>query len=151
MQNYPRARYASIHQIPAFPYLGESKQRVGQYQNIYTIPIRAETTWSGGYEQAFTQDALPFVCGGDPMWDPDLVIVCAGYDALDSDELASVSLQASDFGHMTRLLRHHIGQNRGLVLGLEGGYQLSPFAGGGNMPDAVRETVQALAENEVTA
>jgi hypothetical protein len=31
-----------------------------------------------------------------------------------------------------------------LIFGLEGGYQLSPMAGGGGLQDAVVETVKAL-------
>jgi len=87
---------------------------------------------------------------------PDLVIVCAGYDCLDSDELASVSLQASDFGRMSARLLEHLEQcfsstsgeskemRPAIVLGLEGGYQLSPLAGGGNLQDAVIETLRPL-------
>ena len=144
VQRQPRARYVSIHQLHAFPYMGEKFQVSGDYQNIMTIPISAETTWTCGYEQALTEKALPFVrTVGE--WEPDLVMVCSGYDALDSDELASVSLQAPDFGRMTRRLRDHI-QSAGLMLGMEGGYQLSKSAAGGNLADAVVETVKALSE-----
>lgn len=84
------------------------------------------------------------------------MIVCAGYDALSSDELASVSLQANDFGQMTKQLWEHLAKNRkgkapAVAIGLEGGYQLSPMTGsGGNLPDAVVETAQALIEQMVS-
>ena len=125
--------------------MGETYKIFGDHQNIMTIPIPAETTWTGGYEQALTEQALPFI-RNVREWEPDLVIVCAGYDALDSDELASVSLQATDYGRITRLLRRHIQSTAGLMLGMEGGYQLSKFAGGGNLADAVVETAKALME-----
>jgi len=107
------------------------------------------------YKDQF-EKALNFICNskeGDDCWEPDVIIVCAGYDSLDSDELASVSLQAPDFGKMsTRLLQHVAAsstsssslakQPPAIIFGLEGGYQLSPFAGGGNLPDAVIETIK---------
>jgi acetoin utilization deacetylase AcuC-like enzyme len=140
-----RARYVSIHQTPAFPYMGEYLQTHGEHKNVLTIPMPAATTWTCGYKDLFEQ-ALDFVCNGE--WEPDLVIVCAGYDALDSDELASVSLNAQDFGRMTRRLSEHLGEatskRPALIFGLEGGYQLSKMAGGGGLQDAVVETVRAL-------
>lgn len=141
-----RARYVSIHQTPAFPYMGEYLQTHGEHKNVLTIPMPAETTWTCGYKDLF-EKALDFVCKPGE-WEPDLVIVCAGYDALDSDELASVSLNAQDFGRMTRRLSKHLGEasskRPALIFGLEGGYQLSKMAGGGGLPDAVVETVRAL-------
>ena len=144
-----RARYISIHQTPAFPYLGESLKLDGEHQNVLTIPMPADTTWTCGYEELFDK-ALEFVaCHGE--WEPDVVIVCAGYDALGSDELASVSLNAMDYGRMTHKLIEHLNKSSvkqsKLLLGLEGGYQLNPSGACGNLPDAVVETVRAVAEN----
>jgi acetoin utilization deacetylase AcuC-like enzyme len=140
-----RARYVSIHQTPAFPYMGEYLQTHGEHKNVLTIPMPAETTWTCGYKDLFDK-ALDFVCNDE--WQPDIVIVCAGYDALDSDELASVSLNAQDFGRMTLRLSEHLGETTSkrpaVIFGLEGGYQLSKMAGGGGLQDAVVETVRAL-------
>ena len=155
-------RYASIHQSSAFPYLGTKRERTRHETNensVLTIPMTPDTTWTCGYQQYF-QNALDFLLpqddvddddGGGDRWVPDLVIVCAGYDALDSDELASVSLNANDFGKMTRTLLDKIRQTSnttGLLLGLEGGYQLSRMAGGGNLQQAVVETVKVLFEDD---
>ena len=142
----PRVRYVSIHQTPAFPYMGEMRSQLGEYKNVLTVPVLADTTWTCGYQHYFNDIALPFV--QSPEWEPDLVIVCAGYDGLLSDELASMSLTAQDYGTMTRRLLEHLQLNRdkrpGIVLGLEGGYQLANGAAGGNLADAVLVTVQAL-------
>jgi acetoin utilization deacetylase AcuC-like enzyme len=85
------------------------------------------------------------------VWEPDLVIVSAGFDALDSDPLATVSLQADDFRRMTEVLCRDVSElssfaNKrvGIVMGLEGGYQLDEMAGGGNLQDAVVATIRAL-------
>jgi acetoin utilization deacetylase AcuC-like enzyme len=144
-------RYTSIHQTPAFPYEGQTRSLHGDYRNVLTIPILADNTWSCGYQDYYNNIALPFV-QEDDSWEPNLVIVCAGYDALASDELASVSLTAPDYGRMTRLLQKHVQRSRrnkrpaGIVLGLEGGYQLAEGAPGGNLADAVVETVRALSD-----
>lgn len=186
VQHFHQVRYASIHQTPAFPYLGETLEVTGVHRNVLTIPIRPSTTWctfvkrkrmsenSGngamplahthtnrchfsrfslpatGYKEALDQ-ALAF-CSQPGEWEPDVVIVSAGFDALDSDELASVSLQASDFGRMARALRHHLNTNHpnkvpSIVLGLEGGYQLTENAAGGNLQLAVVETIHALLDD----
>eukprot|EP00979_Chaetoceros_neogracilis_P014339 scaffold4567_cov276-Chaetoceros_neogracile.AAC.22 len=58
------------------------------------------------------------------------------YDALGSDELASCSLIAEDYGKMTAMLREHLDVNAKIVFGLEGGYQLRDNVPGGNLADA---------------
>lgn len=140
-------RYVSLHQVPCFPHEGQSRKVQGCFNNVMTIPIQPESTWSCGYKELFTTYALPFVCTEDE-WEPDLVVVCAGYDALDSDELAGVNLVAKDYGEMTRLLLDQIGcssnKHPGLVFGLEGGYQLREGVAGGNLSDALIETIKAL-------
>lgn len=147
LQKFDRARYASIHQSPAFPYLGERFGVTGEHKNILNIPILADTTWTCGYKQKFYEDVLPFLKNEE--WEPDIIIICAGYDALDSDELASVGLTAKDFGFMTKELKDYLQKvdstHIPIALGLEGGYQLSSMAGGGNLADAVVATIEALA------
>jgi acetoin utilization deacetylase AcuC-like enzyme len=149
MQRYPRARYASIHQSPAFPYSGTKLEVQGEHNNILTVPIIAETTWTCGYREKFEGEVLPFL--GSEWWKPDLLLVCAGYDALDSDELASVSLCAKDYAEMTKQLLQHLRggtKQTAVAMGLEGGYQLREQAGGGNLADAVDSTVHALSSYE---
>ncbi|KAL3783868.1 hypothetical protein ACHAWO_000563 [Cyclotella atomus] len=142
-------RYVSLHQVPAYPYSGQSRKIQGRNQNVLTIPIHIESTWSCGYRELFTKYALPFV-STPREWEPNLVIVCAGYDALDSDELASVNLVANDFGEMTRILKDHIQKSTltkpALMFGLEGGYQLRDGVAGGNLSDALMRTIRALQE-----
>ena len=158
LKKHERARYVSIHQTPAFPFMGEKLKVDGMFNNILTLPIKADVTWSTGYSTVFREHALPFVLSTEEssFWVPDLVIVCSGFDALVSDELASVSLRAEDFGQMTRELKEHLavgtknipgvvpGVVPGIMLGLEGGYQLSKDVIGGNLGVAVVETIKGL-------
>jgi acetoin utilization deacetylase AcuC-like enzyme len=139
-------RYVSIHQTPAFPYEGERRQRNG---NVMTLPIPPDTSWTCGYSETFEQ-ALKF-CFEANEWEPDLIIICAGYDALSTDELASVNLDAVDYGYMVQHLCQHISNQATknvqskIMLGLEGGYKINSSGGGsGNLPDAIIETVKAF-------
>ena len=141
-------RYVSIHQTPAFPYEGESRQIKGG--NVMTLPISPSTSWASGYADQFER-ALHFsAVPGE--WEPDLVIVCAGYDALSSDEAASTSLDAADYARMSHRLCQHLAESCSktpkLMLGLEGGYQLGDGGVSGNLPDAVVESVRALIEQQ---
>jgi acetoin utilization deacetylase AcuC-like enzyme len=142
VEDYPDIRYVSMHQVPAFPYQGDRRGVRGRHKNIMTVPIAPDSTWTCGYRELFTEKVLPFCAC--PEWQPDLVIVCAGYDALASDELASCSLVAKDYGTMTRLLKEHSGSGAKIIFGLEGGYQLKANVPGGNLADAVVETIKAL-------
>lgn len=112
-------RYVSMHQVPAFPYTGQSRGVHGKHKNILTVPIAPDSSWACGYHELFTEKVLPFC--SSPDWEPDLIIVCSGYDALSSDELASCSLVAEDYGKMTRLLRDYLGDSAKIMFGLEGG------------------------------
>jgi len=148
-------RYASIHQTPAFPYEGETAG-IAHGGSVLTLPMPADTTWTCGYADLLER-ALPFVCDKDDAWQPDLVLVCAGYDALANDPLASCSLNAQDYGRIVRRLCQHLQQQQqssnhkkraAVVLGLEGGYCIEGGGQSGNIADAVVATVQALVEEE---
>ena len=65
-------------------------------------------------------------------FDPDLVIVSAGYDALASDELANVQLVPDDYRWISEILIKNFGAT---VFGLEGGYNLR------DLPLAVEQTL----------
>lgn len=143
----PMVRYVSIHQTPAFPYQGEQPQVL---QNVRTIPIPPETTWILGYENAF-REALGFCFGDDnpSSWQPDTIVVCAGYDALANDELAGTCLTREDYYRMAKELCQRIRTSEAspsLMFGLEGGYQLLDVGESGNLADAFIRTLDALVE-----
>ena len=68
--------------------------------------MKPDMTWTCAYETLFYK-ALQFICNNDTNnndhWIPNLVIICAGYDALASDELANTNLIATDYNIMTIL------------------------------------------------
>ena len=56
---------------------------------------------------------------------PDLLIVSAGYDANHDDPLANISLRPEDYGLFTE---YCLKLTRKIVFGLEGGYDLASLA-----------------------
>ena len=75
---------------------------------------------------------------------PGLLLVCAGYDALESDPLATMSLRPEDFAAAVRMIVDEWGYPAERVaLGLEGGYDLDSEAG---MPAGLVATCRALVD-----
>jgi acetoin utilization deacetylase AcuC-like enzyme len=69
----------------------------------------------------FEQKILPFFRD----FQPDLLIISAGYDATADDPLAGIALNPQDFG----LFTHSCLQlTRRILFGLEGGYHLTALA-----------------------
>jgi len=128
VEDMSSVRYCSLHEFGGYPMTGPSDER-GKEGNLLNIPLPSYTTWSSGYGDAFVQSVIPFLRD----FKPDLVIVCAGYDALSSDPLASMNLTPADFRTMTELLKSEFGSK--IMWGLEGGYDVI------EIPKAIRETI----------
>jgi len=136
--NNPNIRYASMHQMDIFPGgMSSMESWNGPAGNLINVGIEAG---AGGeaYVDALSEKILPFLLG--ESFKPDLLIVCAGYDALDSDPVANVSLRPGDFYTMTRLVKERCSPIP-ICLGLEGGYNLA------ELPLAVEQTLMALSED----
>jgi acetoin utilization deacetylase AcuC-like enzyme len=86
IKSNPQIVYASLHQADIFPYGRGKRDEQGDHHNIYNVPLPYGTT-GNFYIQQLEQEVLPFLL----KFQPDLLIACAGYDALSSDELAQVS------------------------------------------------------------
>jgi acetoin utilization deacetylase AcuC-like enzyme len=127
--NHPSIAYCSLHQYPFYPGTG-SAQNNGPH--LLNIPMRSGSTLSD-YETAFQGQVMPFLT----PFAPDLLIVSAGYDAVEADSLASVNLKPDDFGTLTA---HCLALTPRIVFGLEGGYHLNSIA------TAVEATLAACLE-----
>jgi len=111
--------FCSLHEFPQYPGTGAAHEQ-GQHGNVLNFPIRAGSTIAD-YLPYFEQNIIPFL----QTFQPDLLIVSAGYDANQADPLANIALQPQDYGVLTdRCLQI----TRRILLGLEGGYDFDALA-----------------------
>jgi acetoin utilization deacetylase AcuC-like enzyme len=119
VEDNPQIRYCSLHQFPCYPGTGESSYR-GKQHNILNLPLNPGSKIQD-YELLFAEKVIPFL----ENFQPDMIIVSAGYDANQQDPLASISLQPNDYGLLTKYLKQISSK---LLFGLEGGYHLEALA-----------------------
>ena len=116
VEENPQIAYCSLHQFPAYPGTGKENE-CGSYNNVLNIPLSAGSNLTA-YQAAFEKQVMPFL----QRFNPDLVIVSAGYDGNQAGPLTATTLQPSDYG---RLTQHLLTLTSHLMFGLEGGYDLS--------------------------
>ncbi len=109
----PQIAYCSLHEFPHYPGTGRAED-TGEYGNILNLPMTAGSTIVE-YRSSFDRQVMPFL----GKFNPDLLIVSAGYDANYDDPLANICLQPEDFGIFTD---YCLQLTRKIVFGLEGGY-----------------------------
>ena len=125
--------YFSIHQYPWYPGTGTSYERGVREGEGYTLNVpMAAATPSSEYMRAF-EAGLEKVMEN---FQPDLVLVSAGFDAHVTDPLGHLMLTDEEFARMTTRLKE-AGNGR-LVSCLEGGYNLR------TLPGTVRRHVMSL-------
>jgi acetoin utilization deacetylase AcuC-like enzyme len=132
--------YASIHQSGAFPGTGlitDAGARAGEGYSI-NLPVQ-----KGSYEEAWFSLLEYVVIPAAEEFDPDLVLISAGYDAHRDDEQGGCELEASSFAEMARYIRG-LGERTGAPVGavLEGGYALDALS------TSVCATMEALAGDQ---
>ena len=120
----PSILYCSTHQMPLYPGTGSpSETGCG---NIVNVPLAAEAG-STEFEIAFDDTILPAI----DAFQPNLIVISAGFDAHWRDPLAQINLDEEDFAKATLTLmeaaRRHCGGR--IVSLLEGGYDLAGLAG----------------------
>lgn len=118
--------FASIHQLPLFPGTGQledvgSGSGEGYTINLPVPPGSGEDLWLALLEQVVLPAAAAF--------EPELVLVSAGFDAHKQDPLAECNLQTSSFVEIAARVRD-MAQALGAPLGvvLEGGYNRAVLA-----------------------
>jgi len=114
----PSLFLASIHQAPLWPGTGDpSETGVGNIANATVAPLAPREAWRAAFEDLMTKvDAF----------EPDLILISAGFDAHAADPLAQQQLEAEDFAWATRaILAVARARAKGRVVSsLEGGYDL---------------------------
>lgn len=119
VENNPQIAYCSLHQYPCYPGTGKASER-GAHNNVLNLPLAPGSTIAV-YQPLFEQKVMPFLT----EFEPDLLIVSAGYDANAADPLAGMALQPQDYGLFTE---YCLQLTRRIVFGLEGGYDLTTLA-----------------------
>ncbi len=119
VENNPQIIYCSLHQSPCYPGTGYKSDK-GVCNNVLNVPMSIGSTFLE-YEAAFQEQIIPFL----QQFQPDLLIVSAGYDANADDLLAGIQLQPNDFGVFTDYCLQITNK---ILFGLEGGYDLSALA-----------------------
>jgi acetoin utilization deacetylase AcuC-like enzyme len=119
----PSVLYCSTHQMPLYPGTGAASETgAGNIVNIPLLP------GAGGddFREAVESVVLPRI----DAFQPDLIIISAGFDAHHRDPLAELNFTEQDFGWATGRLMDCAGRWSGnrLVSLLEGGYDLEGLA-----------------------
>ena len=131
--NEPRVFFTSTHQMPLYPGTGSPRETgVGNILNVPLAPM------SGGREMrsAYEGTILPAL----RAFDPDLMMISAGFDAHRDDPLASLNWLPQDFGWVTTEICRIAAEccDGRVVSTLEGGYDLDGLA------DSLRAHLDAL-------
>jgi acetoin utilization deacetylase AcuC-like enzyme len=123
----PQVMVVSLHQYPFYPGTGGGLES-GEADGLgFTINL---PMWSGGgdheYRQAFDCVILPAINN----FQPDLLMISAGFDAHKDDPMANLNLTTEFFGEMTRMMTTMAKQHcRGKIVSvLEGGYNLKALS-----------------------
>jgi len=122
----PALFYGSCHQSPFYPGTGARHER-GVAGNIVNVPL-ARGCDSATFRERMREELLPAL----RAFEPELLIVSAGFDAHQKDPLGGLNFTDDDYHWITRELMsavHDSAQGR-VVSVLEGGYSLEGLASG---------------------
>jgi acetoin utilization deacetylase AcuC-like enzyme len=119
----PTLFYGSTHQMPLDPGTGAASER-GR-GNIVNVPL-APMSGSREFRAAYSGQILPAL----DAFQPELVLVSAGFDAHRNDPLAQLMLVEADYAWITAELLSAAARHASsrLVSSLEGGYDLDALA-----------------------
>ena len=136
VQDERRIRYCSIHEgngkqggkafieqkVKEDDPRSQDGDDVGPLGNLLNLNLKAGTGWDNGYKDALVNGAVPFLLQDEP----DLLIVSAGFDALETDWSSGLTLQPREYGELGKVLKEKFGNK--VAMGLEGGYSFQNHA-----------------------
>jgi acetoin utilization deacetylase AcuC-like enzyme len=107
-----------MHQWPWYPGTGAAEDR-GPHRTVWNVPMPASQP-SATYVEAWTRA----IDAATTNWDPEILLISAGFDSLAGDPLGGFTLEVDDFAAMTRDLvaRAESWCGGRIVSSLEGGY-----------------------------
>jgi acetoin utilization deacetylase AcuC-like enzyme len=133
----PSVLYVSLHQFPFYPGTGAAHE-IGSGEGrgkTLNVPLSGGAT-DAVYVAAFDRLIAPVLS----QFDPDLVLISAGFDAHRRDPLASMALSEHAYGAMTRRIAASLPRGAAGRIGLflEGGYDLE------GLSSSLRAALEAL-------
>jgi acetoin utilization deacetylase AcuC-like enzyme len=136
----PSVLFFSVHQYPHYPGSGRASEQGHGDGGGMTLNVPME---SGGGDDAYRQIFLKSLVPAADDFQPEFVIISAGFDAHKDDPLASMGLTEEGYAELTRIVagiaaRH---AERRILSSLEGGYNLTALAA------SVDRHIQALIES----
>ncbi len=120
----PKVLYMSLHQTPLYPGTG-AVEEVGEGRGAgYTInmPLPPKVG-DKSYMKVMSEIAFPIL----KQFDPDIILVSAGYDSHHSDPLGGMNLTTTCYREISQALAS---MRKKVVFVLEGGYNVSALAEG---------------------
>lgn len=128
--------FISSHQTPLFPGTGKAEE-VGAFNNILNIPLAAGSDGEQ-YHKIMDNMILPRI----ENFQPDIILLSAGFDAHKDDPLANLNWVSSDYYTITKKICRaaRLLCKKRLVSSLEGGYNLEALG------ESVSFHVKALME-----
>ncbi|CAG8518115.1 1569_t:CDS:2 [Acaulospora colombiana] len=127
--NDPNVVYCSIHRYENAHFYPGDKQASHTHVGggnakgkTINIPWPRPGMCDSDYIYAFNKVVMPIAF----EFDPDIVIVSAGFDAAEGDPMGENHVSPVAYGHMTHMLKSLAGGK--LVLALEGGYNLESIS-----------------------
>jgi acetoin utilization deacetylase AcuC-like enzyme len=118
--------FASIHEWPLYPGTGHARDVGSGDGRGYTVNLPVP---GGSGDEVFGSLVEHLVVPLARAYEPQLVLVSAGYDAHRDDPLATCEVSDSGYARMTRSVRR-VADELGVPVGvvLEGGYELGALA-----------------------
>ena len=114
------AFFASSHEWPQYPGTGREDER-GGFDNIRNMPLPTGTGGEG-FRRAWGEVLLPALSD----FDPDIIVVSAGFDAHEADPLGGLLLKEDDYQWLSEKISEIAADKceKRMVSLLEGGYDL---------------------------
>ncbi len=122
----PDILYLSLHEFPFYPGTGWVTETGSGVGRGTTVNVALPTgTSNESYLAAFARVAQPVL----EQFDPDWILISAGYDAHRKDPLGGLRLEDESYGAMAAALASVVPSSQ-VIAFLEGGYDLSALANG---------------------
>ncbi|HEX75109.1 MAG TPA: histone deacetylase [Dehalococcoidia bacterium] len=133
----PHVLYFSTHQYPFYPGTGSVDETGAKNGEGLTVNVPLIAGWGDEEYQAVFEDILAPVA---ERFQPQLILVSAGYDAHWADSIALMQVSVPGFARMVEIIKtlaDRLCQGH-LVFTLEGGYHLQA------LPASIRATLDTL-------